>query len=79
MDSVERLMKSWRKVAIAAVGFPILATGIALLVLPGPGLLVMAAGLAILSLEFEWAERHLKRVRKNIKELPKKIRLRKNT
>ncbi|MEX0881501.1 MAG: PGPGW domain-containing protein [Candidatus Saccharimonadales bacterium] len=73
------LKKSWRKIAIAAVGFPVMAVGIALLVLPGPGLLVIAAGLAILSLEFEWADRHLKRVRKNLEELPKKIRGRKNT
>ncbi|MBI2285604.1 hypothetical protein HYU82_02165 [Candidatus Saccharibacteria bacterium] len=59
---MEKLKKSWRKIAIAAIGFPVVAAGIALLVLPGPGLLVIAAGLAILSLEFEFADRHLKRL-----------------
>lgn len=73
---MEKLKKSWRKIAIAAVGFPVVAAGIALLVLPGPGLLVIAAGLAILSLEFEWAERYLKRIRKKLEELPKKLRRR---
>ena len=29
--------------------------------LPGPGLLIVAAGLAILALEFAWAERWLER------------------
>jgi hypothetical protein len=35
--------------------------GLAMLVLPGPGLLVIAAGLAMLALEFAWAERVLER------------------
>lgn len=73
---MEKLKKSWRKIGIAAVGFPVVAAGIALLVLPGPGLLVIAAGLAILSLEFEWADRYLKRIRKKLEELPKKLRRR---
>ncbi|HLG91122.1 MAG TPA: PGPGW domain-containing protein [Candidatus Saccharimonadales bacterium] len=76
---MERLKKSWRKIAIAAIGFPVMAVGVALLVLPGPGLLVIAAGLAILSLEFEFADRHLKSVRRRLEELPKKVRRRKNT
>ena len=74
---MERLKKSWRKIAIAAVGFPVVLAGIALLVLPGPGLLVIAAGLAILSLEFEFADRYLQSVRKKLEELSEKIRSRK--
>jgi len=40
-----------------------LVTGLALLVLPGPGLLVLAAGLAVLAVEFHWARRLLARLR----------------
>lgn len=76
---MSRLKKSGRKVAVGLIGFPVIAVGIALLVLPGPGLLVIAAGLAILALEFEWAERHMKRIRKQIEDLPQKVRRRKNT
>jgi uncharacterized protein (TIGR02611 family) len=36
-------------------GFALLAIGIALLVLPGPGWLIIAAGLALLAAEFVWA------------------------
>jgi uncharacterized protein (TIGR02611 family) len=36
-------------------GFALVALGGLLLVLPGPGLLVIAAGLGLLSLEFRWA------------------------
>jgi len=38
-----------------AGGFTLLAFGIALLVLPGPGWLMIAAGLALLAAEFAWA------------------------
>jgi uncharacterized protein (TIGR02611 family) len=38
------------------VGFTLLAAGIAMLVLPGPAFLVIPIGLALLSLEFAWAE-----------------------
>jgi uncharacterized protein (TIGR02611 family) len=52
-----------RRVVVAVLGFVLLGVGAALLVLPGPGLLVIAAGIAVLSLEFEWAGRLVDRAR----------------
>jgi uncharacterized protein (TIGR02611 family) len=49
------------RVPFALLGFTVVLIGLALLVLPGPGLLVMAAGFAMLALEFAWAERVLER------------------
>jgi uncharacterized protein (TIGR02611 family) len=49
------------RVGIAAFGFLVVLAGLAMLVLPGPGLLVIAIGLGILALEFAWAERLLER------------------
>ena len=46
-----------RRAAIALVGFGVLAGGVAMLLLPGPAILVIPAGLAILGLEFAWARR----------------------
>jgi hypothetical protein len=46
-----------RRAAIVLGGFGLLAVGLALLVLPGPGIPVVIAGLGLLSLEFEWARR----------------------
>jgi len=46
-----------RRIAVAVAGFGVLAGGVALLVLPGPGLLVIAIGFAILAREFSWAAR----------------------
>jgi uncharacterized protein (TIGR02611 family) len=42
---------------IVVGGFALIAVGVLLLVLPGPGLLLIAAGLGMLSLEFTWAAR----------------------
>jgi len=44
-----------------AVGFTLLAAGVAMLVLPGPAFIVIPIGLAVLSLEFAWAETLLHR------------------
>lgn len=52
-----------RQVSVAVLGGALLVLGIVLLPLPGPGLLVIAAGLAVLATEFPWAERLLGRVR----------------
>jgi uncharacterized protein (TIGR02611 family) len=43
------------------VGFTVLLGGLAMLVLPGPAFLVIPIGLAILALEFTWAESMLER------------------
>ena len=49
------------RIGFAAFGFVVVLAGVAMLVLPGPGLLVIAVGLGILALEFAWAERLLER------------------
>jgi uncharacterized protein (TIGR02611 family) len=47
--------------AFVLVGIAVLGVGIAMLALPGPAFVVIPIGLAILSLEFAWAERLLER------------------
>ncbi|MBG6237368.1 hypothetical protein IWX78_000311 [Mycetocola sp. CAN_C7] len=44
---------------IEIAGWVLLITGVAALVLPGPGLLCLAAGLALLAMRYEWAKRLL--------------------
>lgn len=48
-----------RRIVVFVVGFALVALGIVLLPLPGPGWAVIFAGLAVLSTEFTWAERLL--------------------
>ncbi|NOS72603.1 MAG: HAD-IC family P-type ATPase [Verrucomicrobia bacterium] len=54
-------LHSVRKLAIAIAGGSVVLVGIAMLVLPGPAILVIPVGLAILATEFLWARRWLKR------------------
>jgi len=49
------------RVAAAIGGFLVVLLGIVLIPLPGPGLLVVAVGLAVLALEFAWAEHLLEK------------------
>jgi uncharacterized protein (TIGR02611 family) len=49
------------RVLYVMVGFTVLFAGLAMLVLPGPAFLVIPIGLAILALEFTWAETMLER------------------
>ncbi|WP_300404179.1 PGPGW domain-containing protein [Nocardioides sp.] len=52
-------MKVVKRVGFEVVGWTLLVAGIAALALPGPGLLMIFGALAILSQQYEWAERRL--------------------
>jgi uncharacterized protein (TIGR02611 family) len=54
------IKRSGKRIAVTVAGFSVILVGVALLVLPGPGLLVIIAGLAILATEYVWAERLLR-------------------
>jgi uncharacterized protein (TIGR02611 family) len=49
------------RIGFAIVGATVTLVGIAMLVTPGPALVVIPIGLAMLALEFAWAERLLDR------------------
>ncbi len=48
-----------RRLALEIVGWVLVVAGLAALVLPGPGLLMLFGGLAVLSQQYDWAERRL--------------------
>ena len=62
------------RVPFAVLGFTVVLVGVAMLVLPGPGLLVIAAGLAMLALEFAWAERVLERTLERMTDTSTRVR-----
>jgi hypothetical protein len=47
------------RAGILVLGWALIAIGLAALVLPGPGLLALTAGLVVLSLRYAWAKRLL--------------------
>jgi uncharacterized protein (TIGR02611 family) len=51
-----------KRVALEGLGWVLVVAGIAALILPGPGLLMLFGGLAILSQQYEWAERRMRPV-----------------
>jgi uncharacterized protein (TIGR02611 family) len=62
------LYKQVRRVAIGVIGFTVLLIGIAMIVTPGPAILVIPLGLAILATEFVWARRLLNKVKGTLKD-----------
>lgn len=58
--------KAARRIVVAVVGVTVVLLGVVMLVTPGPGLVVIPLGLAILSIEFAWARSWLRRVREEI-------------
>jgi hypothetical protein len=53
-----------RKTLLTVLGWVLVLAGLAALALPGPGLLLLLAGLVVLSQEYEWAERRVEPVKK---------------
>ena len=51
------LPRPLRRVSVLLLGTLVLAAGLLMLVLPGPGLLVIGLAVAVLALEFDWARR----------------------
>ncbi len=54
------------------LGFTILVAGIAMIVLPGPAVVVIPIGLAILATEFIWAKKLLDFVKERIERMRNK-------
>jgi uncharacterized protein (TIGR02611 family) len=55
--SVEALYASARRIGVLVGGSILVVAGLAMLVLPGPGVAAIIAGLALLGTQFEWARR----------------------
>jgi uncharacterized protein (TIGR02611 family) len=66
----ETLAEARARVAVRLLrigaGSALLAVGVVMLVLPGPGWLMIALGLGILARDVAWAERALERVRRRL-------------
>jgi len=58
-----RTLGQAKKLIIIVTGFTILMIGIAMIVLPGPAIIVVPLGLGILSTEFVWAAMLLKKIK----------------
>lgn len=67
------LRQGWRVIRLV-VGFVVLVVGLAMLVLPGPAIVVIPMGLAILATEFVWARRLLERMKAGAQSIRSSLR-----
>jgi tellurite resistance protein TerC len=58
-----RTLQQAKRLIKIVVGFTLLLIGLAMTVLPGPAIIVIPAGLAILATEFIWARRVLEKIK----------------
>ena len=58
---------AWR-ISVFFVGAALISVGVILLVLPGPGMAMIALGLIVLGSEYVWAQRLLKPIRQRLQE-----------
>lgn len=63
---IEMTYKLARRIVIFVVGISVVIVGVVMLVTPGPALVVIPTGLAILSIEFAWARYWLKKLRESV-------------
>ena len=61
-------LKQVKRLTMAAIGFITLGVGIAMILLPGPAILVIPLGLSILATEFVWAKKLLEKTKARLKK-----------
>ena len=63
-----------RRIVVAVFGGTVLLIGIAMVVLPGPAIIVVPLGLGILGLEFAWARTWLRKLRATANNIVSRVR-----
>ena len=58
-----------KRLVVLVVGLTVLAVGTAMIVLPGPAVVVIPVGLGILATEFVWAQRLLHKLKERAQQL----------
>ena len=69
--------KLGRRIVIAVIGSTILLVGILMLAAPGPAIVVIPIGLAVLGLEFAWARRWRGTLRQTLSNQAARMRINK--
>jgi uncharacterized protein (TIGR02611 family) len=71
--TVRFITRNGKRIAVSVAGLALVAVGLAMLVLPGPGLLLIIAGLAVLATEYVWAERMLNLARQKAEQAKNRV------
>ncbi len=63
-----------RRIVVGVIGGTITLLGIAMVVLPGPAIVVVPLGLGVLGLEFAWARHWLRKLRATATNVVNRVR-----
>jgi hypothetical protein len=63
-----------RRIVVAVIGGTIVLAGVAMVVLPGPAIIVIPLGLGVLGLEFAWARHWLRKLRATASDMVSRVR-----
>jgi hypothetical protein len=63
-----------RRIVVAMIGGTILLIGIAMVILPGPAIIVVPLGLGVLGFEFAFARRWLRKLRATATDVVNRVR-----
>jgi hypothetical protein len=62
-SAIYATLRTMRQLFVLVIGMTVVLIGVAMILLPGPGLLTIVVGLAILGIEFAWARRWMAKLR----------------
>jgi len=68
-----------RRIVVAVIGGTILLIGVAMVILPGPAIIVIPIGLGVLGLEFAFARHWLRKLRATATDVVNRVRGRTKT
>ena len=63
-----------RRITVAIVGTTLLVLGVVLVFTPGPAIVVLSLGLAVLAVEFAWARRWLRKLKETAGNTVRRVR-----
>lgn len=73
VEVIRFIGRSSKRIAVSVVGAVFVVGGVAMLVLPGPGLIIVALGLAILGTEYAWAAAALERAQGSARSIARRV------
>jgi uncharacterized protein (TIGR02611 family) len=73
-DYIAWVGRSGKRIAVTVIGFALVAIGLVMLVVPGPGLLVILAGFAVLATEYTWARSALEETKRRASGAARRLR-----
>ena len=77
VEALRFILRNGKRIAVLVVGLAFVVLGVIFLVLPGPGILGIIIGLAILATEFVWARVLLDKAKEQAQKAKDKVRRRK--